>query len=159
MEISAKEEKKLEELCALAFDFARENDVASLKTLLDDGLNVDLANHKGNTLLMLAAYNNSLDVAELLLKNGASVDKKNDRAQTPLAGVVFKGYFDMAKLLLQYGANPNEDNGMGLTPINCAIMFRRSDIFDLLMAHTDKKLSFFQQISLFIMHKFTKPSV
>ena len=78
MEINAEEEKKLEELCALAFDFARDNDVASLETLLQYGLNVDLANHKGNTLLMLAAYNNSLDAAELLLKNGALVDKKND---------------------------------------------------------------------------------
>lgn len=157
MKINAEEEQKLEELCALAFDFARENDIASISTLIQYGLNVDLANHKGNTLLMLAAYNNSLDVAELLLKNGASVDKKNDKAQTPLAGVVFKGYIDMTKLLLKYGANPNEDNGMGLTPINCAIMFRRKEILDLLLKHTDKKLSFLQKISFFIMHKFIKP--
>ncbi|RDU58232.1 ankyrin repeat domain-containing protein [Helicobacter sp. MIT 99-5507] len=157
MKINAEEEQKLEELCALAFDFARENDIASISTLIQYGLNVDLANHKGNTLLMLAAYNNSLDVAELLLKNGASVDKKNDKAQTPLAGVVFKGYIDMTKLLLKYGANPNEDNGMGLTPINCAIMFRRKEILDLLLKHTDKKLSFLQKIGFFIMHKFIKP--
>ena len=106
---------------------------------------------------MLAAYNNSLDAAELLLKNGALVDKKNDTAQTPLAGVVFKGYIDMAKLLLKYGANPNEDNGMGLTPINCAIMFRRKEILDLLLKHTNKKLSFLQKISFFVMHKCIKP--
>lgn len=156
MEISMQEEKKLEELCSMAFDFARQNDVASLKILLDYGLNVDLANHKGNTLLMLAAYNDSFEAVELLLKNGASVDKKNDRAQTPLAGVVFKGYFDIAKLLLQYGANPNEDNGMGLTPINCAIMFRRFEILDLLMKHTNKKLSILQKLGFFIMRRFSK---
>lgn len=158
MEFSAQEEQKLEELCAMAFDFARENDVQSLQTLLDYGLSVNLSNHKGNTLLMLAAYNDSLDVAELLLKRGALVDKKNDKAQTPLAGVVFKGYTKMAELLLRYGANPNEDNGMGLTPINCAIMFRRAEILKLLMQHTNKKLSLLQRISFFILHKFIKPS-
>ena len=157
MQINAEDEKKLEELCALAFDFARENDVASISTLLQYGLNVNLSNHNGNTLLMLAAYNNSLEVAEILLKAGADVDKKNDKAQTPLAGVVFKGYIDMAKLLLKYGANPNEDNGMGLTPINCAIMFRRKEILDLLLKHTDKKLSILQKLSFFIMHKLIKP--
>ena len=69
-------EEEFENFIAQSFDFARNNDKNSLEIMLNAGLNVNLANHKGNTLLMLAAYNNSLDVAEMLLQKGAEVDKK-----------------------------------------------------------------------------------
>lgn len=143
--------KEFEDFVAQAFDFARNNDKQSLEIMLNAGLNVNLANHKGDTLLMLASYHNSLDVAEMLLSRGAEVDKKNDKAQTPLAGVCFKGHYKMAELLLKYNANPNEDNGMGLSPINCAIMFHRKEILKLLLEHSNKKLGFFQKIGLFLM--------
>ena len=145
------EQEKLEALCAMSFDFARENDTKSLTTLLDYGLNVNLSNHKGNTLLMLASYNNNFEATELLLQRGAEVDKKNDKNQTPLAGVCFKGHFAIAKLLLEYGANPHEDNGMGFTPINCAILFRRKEILDLLLRHSDRKLTWLQRLARFFL--------
>lgn len=142
------EEEKLEELCAKSFDFARNNEVENLKIMLDAGLNINIANHKGNTLLMLAAYNNSLEVAKLLLERGADVDKINDRGQTPLAGVCFKGYYEMAELLLNFGADPNY-NGRGMSPMNCALMFRRKKIVELLLKYSKKKLSLLQRIILF----------
>ncbi len=157
MQLTLEEEKKMEEFCQQAFDFARQNDKQSLEVMLDSGLNVNLANHKGNTLLMLAAYHNSLDVARMLLERGALVDKKNDKNQTPLAGVCFKGYYQMAQLLIEFGANPDEDNGMGLTPMNCAIMFRHADIAALLLKHSKQKLSLFQTIGLKILNFFKKP--
>lgn len=144
MELSLEEEKKLEEFCAQAFDFARNNEVQYLEVMLDAGLNVNLCNHKGDSLLMLASYHNSFEVAELLLQRGANVDQKNNRNQTPLAGVCFKGYLKMAQLLLKYGANPND--GGNLSPINCAIIFKRNDILPLLLQHTDKKLGFWQKL-------------
>lgn len=143
--------KEFEDFVAQAFDFARNNDKESLEIMLNAGLSVNLANHKGDTLLMLASYHNSLDVAKMLLERGAEVDKKNDRAQTPLAGVCFKGYYEMAELLLKYNANPNEDNGMGLTPINCAIMFQRKEILKLLLKHSNKKLGLLQRLGVFLM--------
>ena len=144
MEINSEDEKKLEELCAQAFDFARNNDKESLEILLNAGLNINLTNHKGNTLLMLAAYNNSLDVARMLLERGADVDKKNDRLQTPLAGVCFKGYYEMAKLLVEAGANV-DDNESNLSPMNCALMFRRKEILSLLLKHSKKKPTLMQR--------------
>ncbi len=144
MELSLEEERKLEEFCAQAFDFARNNDMQSLQVMLDAGLNVNLSNHKGDSLLMLASYHNSLETAELLLQRGAKVDQKNNRNQTPLAGVCFKGYLEMAKLLIRYGANPND--GGSFSPINCAIMFKRNDILPLLLQHSNKKVSFWQRL-------------
>ena len=151
MTLTPQEEQKLEEFCAKAFDFARENDKESLEIMLNAGLNINLANHKGNTLLMLAAYHNNIEVVKMLLERGAKVDKKNDKNQTPLAGVCFKGYTDMAKLLLEYGADPDIDNGMGLTPMNCACMFRHKDIIPLLLKKSKKKLTLMQKISMFLM--------
>ena len=141
--LTPEEEKRMEEFCAQAFDFARNNDVESLKIMLDHGLSVNFSNHKGDTLLMLASYHNSLEVADLLLSYGANVDQMNNKNQTPLAGVCFKGYDKMAEKLLKYGANPNAGS---FTPINCAIMFQRKEILKLLMKHTDKKPSLLQRL-------------
>ncbi len=69
-------EEEFENFIAQSCDFARNNDKNSLEIMLNAGLNVNLANHKGNTLLMLAAYNNSLDVAEMLLQKGQKLIKR-----------------------------------------------------------------------------------
>lgn len=122
------EEKRYEELCAMAFDFARNDACENLEIMLNAGLSENLKNHKGDSLLMLASYHNSLATAQMLLKRGARVDEKNDRGQTPLAGVCFKGYFEMAKFLVESGANIRENNGLGMTPFAYALMFGRKDI-------------------------------
>ncbi|RDU56181.1 ankyrin repeat domain-containing protein [Helicobacter sp. MIT 00-7814] len=152
--LSDEERQKLEELCAQSFDFARADDVESLKILLDSGLNVNLANEQGNTLIMLAAYNNSLACARLLLERGADVDKRNDKGQTPLAGVCFKGYYEMAKLLIEHGADVDSEGA--LSPMNCAIIFHRAEILKLLRQHSRKKPSFLQKIGFYFLTKFGK---
>ncbi|RDU67017.1 ankyrin repeat domain-containing protein [Helicobacter didelphidarum] len=145
MKLSEQEYQKLEEFVKMSFDFARNNDVDSLQIMLDNGLNPNIANHKGDTLLMLASYHDSRDVVKLLLEKNADIDKPNDRGHTPLAGVCFKGYFEVAKLLLEAGANPNGGNGL-LSPINTALMFRRKEILKLLLSYNKKKLNFWQKI-------------
>ncbi|MGX3011261.1 ankyrin repeat domain-containing protein [Helicobacter sp. 23-1044] len=129
----------------MSFDFARNNEAQNLKIMLENGLNPNLANHKGDTLLMLASYHNALACVRLLLDFGASVDKANDRGHTPLAGVCFKGYFEVAKVLLSAGASPNGKGG-ALSPINTAIMFRRKEILSLLLAHSTQKIPLFKKI-------------
>ena len=59
-ELSLEEEKQFARLCNMAFNFARNNESENLKIMIEAGLNVNLKTHKGDTLLMLAAYNNSL---------------------------------------------------------------------------------------------------
>ena len=66
--------------------------------MLRHGLPVNLADNKGNSLLMLASYNDHLETARMLLVHGAGVDRRNDRGQTPLGGVAFKGYEEMVTL-------------------------------------------------------------
>lgn len=144
MKLSDQEFAKMQEFVQLAFDFARQNDAASLKIMLDHGLNPNLANHKGDTLLMLASYYNSADCVRLLLDFKAEVDKPNDRGHTPLAGVAFKGYANIAQILLEAGANPN---GAGtLNPINTAMLFGRKVILELLLRYHRQSLPWWKRL-------------
>ncbi|MCI5968279.1 ankyrin repeat domain-containing protein [Helicobacter sp.] len=140
MSLTQEEEKRFEELGKMAFNFARNNQCDDLEVMIKAGLNVNLKTHKGDSLLMLAAYHNALETAQMLLENGARVDEKNDRGQTPLAGVCFKGYLPMCKLLVENGANIDENNGLGMTPYSFAIMFRRKEIAEFLLQHSKKSL-------------------
>lgn len=128
MEATADELKRYEELQVFALDFARTGKTQDLKAMLQVGMPVNLCDHKGNSLIMLASYNGNLETTSMLIVFGAEVDKKNDRGQTPLAGVCFKGYLDIVKVLVKAGANIYENNGMGTTPIMFASMFGNYEI-------------------------------
>lgn len=151
--LSQQEEQRFAELCNMAFDFARRDDADNLRAMINAGLNVNLKTHKGDTLLMLASYNNSLQTAKMLIELGAIVDEKNDRGQTPLAGVCFKGYYEMAKLLVDNGANVDENNGLGMTPYSFALMFGHKDIAQML---SQKSPSVLKKVSLSILNKIKK---
>ena len=138
--LSEEEEKRYEELAKMAFDYARHDECENLEMMIKAGLSVNLKTHKGDTLLMLAAYNNSLNTAKMLLEKGAKVDEKNDRGQTPLAGVCFKGHLKMCELLVKYGANIDENNGLGMTPYTFAVMFGRKEVALFLLKHSKKSL-------------------
>ena len=128
MEATSDEIKRYEELQVFALDFARTGKTEDLKAMLQAGMPVNLCDHKGNSLIMLASYNGNFETTVMLVDFGAEVDKKNDRGQTPLAGVCFKGYIDIVKVLVKAGANIYENNGMGTTPIMFASMFGNSEI-------------------------------
>lgn len=66
--LSIEEEKRFEQLCKIAFNFARNNECENLKIMIEAGLSVNLKTHKGDSLLMLAAYNNSYETAQMLLE-------------------------------------------------------------------------------------------
>ena len=128
MQVTQEELKRYEELQLLALDFARQGQTSELKAMLEAKMPINLCDHKGNSLLMLAAYHGNEETTLMLLQMGACVDQKNDRGQTPLAGVCFKGYFNIVKLLVQAGANIHENNGLGTTPLFFASMFGHKQI-------------------------------
>lgn len=132
--LTQQEEQRFQELCTMAFNYARCDECENLKVMLKAGLNPNLKTSKGDTLLMLASYHNSLKTSSMLLEMGASVDEPNDRGQTPLAGVCFKGYIEMAKLLVDYGANIDRNNGLGMTPYGFAVMFGHYELARFLLS-------------------------
>ena len=90
METTEQELKRYEELQVIALDFARTGKTEDLKVMLQSGMPVNLCDHKGNSLLMLASYNGNLETTSMLVDFGADVDKKNDRGQINIAKCALK---------------------------------------------------------------------
>lgn len=117
------------DLASKLFDLAREGNTDLLAQYLQAGIPVNLTNHSGDTLLMLAAYHGHQDAVSLLLSKGADPNVLNDRGQSPLAGAVFKGYEEVVNVLVGGGADttagqPNAKDS--------ARMFRREDLYSIL---------------------------
>lgn len=117
-----------------AAELARRGETDVLATTLRQGLDVNLRDAKGNSLLMIAAYQGRTETVAMLLRAGAQVDLRNEKGQTPLGGVAFKGHVEIARMLLDAGADPLGDQG-GSTPIDFATTFGRQEIITLLREH------------------------
>lgn len=95
------------ELANWLFDLARQGDAARVAAYIDAGAPVDMRNANGDTMLMLAAYNDHPELVTVLLERGADPNATNDRGQSILAGAIFKQANDVARLLIQAGADPD----------------------------------------------------
>ena len=82
----------------------KRSDEAALRTALDQGLDANLANHKGWSLLMLAAVEGSVPVGQLLIDKGANLVALNSKGDTPLSIATQKGHTAFADLLRAGGA-------------------------------------------------------
>ncbi len=141
----------------MALDFARRGDAEELEKMIKAGLSVNLKSAKGDTLLMLASYNNALKTVNMLLSNGAKVDERNDRGQTPLAGAAFKGHLEVVEALVDAGADVEATSGLGMTPYAFAIMFGRSETAKFLLSKR-KKQGLLQKLAVKFLGIFTKKS-
>lgn len=98
-------EEQLEFLGSM-FDLARQGEQQQLLALIDQGFPADTANDKGDSLLILAAYNGHTSLVRSLLARGADPNRVNDRGQTALSCSVFKQDEEITAALLEAGANP-----------------------------------------------------
>lgn len=112
------------DLATKLFDFARQGKTAELRQYIFAGVPMNLTNHKGDTLLMLAAYHGHLESVTMLLEKGADTDVLNERGQSPLAGAVFKGHDDIVKAMVEKGADLHAGHP---NAIDSAIMFKREE--------------------------------
>lgn len=87
------------------FDLARAGRSDELLSLIDQGIPVNLTNSKGDSLLILASYNDHTDLVRGLLERGVDVDRMNDRGQTALSCAVFRQNEEITAALLQAGAD------------------------------------------------------
>lgn len=79
--------------------------LAAVRTLLDQGANVDAKGSGGATALMMACWWGHLDVVKLLLDRGANVNAKGPDGYTALMEAARYGRFEITELLLQRGAD------------------------------------------------------
>ncbi len=83
----------------------KRGDEPALHTALDTGLDANLVNKNGWTLLMLAALEGSVTLGKLLLGKGAQLDARNQHDETALSLAAQKGHIELLKLLKDRGAS------------------------------------------------------
>ncbi len=91
--------------------------LASLRTLLALGADVNARGQHGDTPLHAAARSGSVDLVELFLSHGADVDARNDEGHTPLVSVrsspIAIDPLPRVQALVRRGADINAQNLLG----------------------------------------------
>ena len=100
----------------------RGGSVARVRELIEQGADVNVRNHKGQTALHCAAKAGFVDIVTLLLEHGADVDPLDGNGETPLATALRSTVKDKAKLravvrlLASAGADCDRADAKGRTP-------------------------------------------
>ena len=135
----------MEALKVRYFDAAREGDSTLLQTFYNAGLDVNVADEKGYTALILAAYHGHTDTVSFLIEQvKANPCQEDKRGNTALMGAIFKGHVSVAKQLLFADCDIDEENANGQTALMFASLFDRQEIINTLIdkganpAHIDK---------------------
>jgi len=109
-------------------DAARNADVAALRQLLKQRLDVNAATADGTTALHWASYRDDVESADLLIRAGAKVNAANDLGATPLWTASMTGSAAMVRRLLQANADPNLALLLGETPLMAASRSGNPDV-------------------------------
>jgi hypothetical protein len=92
------------------FEAARKGDVATVKTLLDRGVDVNTKFRYGATALSYAADKGHLEVVKLLLERKADVNVKDTfYGATPIIWAAQKGHAKVVEALIASGAEGRDD--------------------------------------------------
>ena len=102
-------------------DAAMRGDLATLRSVLRGGADVNATQGDGMTALHWASHNGHADVARVLIYAGANLRATTRMGgYTPLILASANGHAEVIEALLQAGADPNATTSTGTTPIHLA---------------------------------------
>ncbi|QCR10320.1 ankyrin repeat domain-containing protein [Brenneria rubrifaciens] len=116
------------------WDAAREGNLDIINTFIASKYNLNVADEKGYTAVILAAYHGHDTAVETLLKGGADPCIRDKRGNSALMGAVFKGEVKIARRLIAAECNPDERNNAGQTAAMFASLFQREELLKALKA-------------------------
>jgi len=99
---------------------AKEGKLDEVKSLLEEGVNIDCYDAFACTALFWAAANNHINNVELLIDKGAYIDAGAGIGGTPLARAAYEGHVEVVELLIEHGANVNAKDGTGGSVLDAA---------------------------------------
>lgn len=116
-------------------EVARRGDTEAMEGLLEQGMDPNHTNEHGHSLLMIAAYSDQPEMADLLIEHGADPNRSDPSGSTPLMGCCFKGLAEAAEVLIEAGADVNATGARGATALMYAATYGESALVDLLLEH------------------------
>ncbi|AWB34753.1 hypothetical protein DBV39_14635 [Orrella marina] len=96
---------------------ALENNVDTVKQLIDSGVEIDARDQSGSTALLVAARANSIDAAEVLIEAGADANAKDNINDSAYLYSGARGHLEILKMTLAHGADLNSTNRYGGTAL------------------------------------------
>ncbi|MGN6618825.1 MAG: ankyrin repeat domain-containing protein [Ilyomonas sp.] len=117
------------------FEACRRGDKETVERLYEANPEIiHIKDTRGFTPLIIAVYNNEVEVADFLLNKGARAETRDENAgNTALMGVCFKGYKELAEKLIEAGADINQRNNQGATALTFAATFGHLEIAKMLL--------------------------
>ncbi len=88
-----------------AQNLIKRGDEPALRAALDAGLDPNLANQNGWTLLMLAAVEGDVPIGRLMIENGADIDARNNKQESASTLAAHRGFNLFVDLLTANKAN------------------------------------------------------
>lgn len=114
---------------------AKRGDLPAVRTLVNQGANVNTTQGDGATALHWAAHWDNAEMANILVAAGAHVNAADDDGVTPLSLACLNGGPGMVGKLLDAGADPNVARVTGETPLMTAAYSGDLPSVTLLLAH------------------------
>jgi ankyrin repeat protein len=116
-------------------DAVKRADRAAVRTLVQQKVDVNLAEPDGMTALHWAAQRGDAETASLLLGAGASAKAKTRYGVTPLELAVTTGSVSLVEALLKAGADVNATSPEGATPLMTAARVGQPEVLRMLLSH------------------------
>ncbi|XP_054583868.1 kinase D-interacting substrate of 220 kDa isoform X1 [Eptesicus fuscus] len=116
-------------------NYVEEENIPALKALLEKCKDVDERNECGQTPLMIAAEQGSLEIVKELIKNGANCNLEDLDNWTALISASKEGHLHIVDELLKCGANLEHRDMGGWTALMWACYKGRTDVVELLLSH------------------------
>lgn len=116
------------------WDAAREGNLQQIKTLIEGKYDLNVADQKGYTAIILAAYHGHDDALAMLIAAGADPCKTDKRGNSALMGAIFKGEIKVARRLIDAKCQPDQRNNAGQTAAMYASLFQRKELLQALTA-------------------------
>lgn len=109
--------------------FVRDNELESIRTLIDQGIDVDSVEANGyrRTPLFAAIRENNEKIVQFLISVGADVDFRYVHGEMPLHHVSRSRNLNLAQMLIEAGADVNCRSNDGVTILQIASMDVRDD--------------------------------
>jgi cytohesin len=116
-------------------DAAQRGDLAAVKKLIAEKVDVNMPQADGGTALQWAVYRSNKAMVDALIAAGANVKEANREGATPMWLASVNGDAPILEALIKAGADPNEKMPLGRTPLMVAARTGNVEALKVLVDH------------------------